>query len=231
MKIQAKIVFCIVLAFAMNSAKSQSKEIELRYKTSGLVHCIVTSFKGVPKEGETIIFEGKKKQVEAITDNKGLCDVWLPKGDVYLIKILAVGKEEEYSSIEVPDQPGKFSGTYTIQFELPLSATLDDVLFETGKSNLKSTSFASLNKLAELIKRKKDLFIVVVGHTDNVGDPKSNMSLSLARAHVVRNYLVERSGAAERISALGKGADEPIADNTSEAGRRLNRRTEIRLKE
>jgi outer membrane protein OmpA-like peptidoglycan-associated protein len=208
---------------------SQGVPGDLRFKKSGLIHCVVTSFKGVPKKGETLIFEGvnTKKQIESITDSKGLCDVWLPKGDTYMIKVLAVGKEQEYSTIEVPNKEGEFKGNYTIKFELPVSATLDDVLFETGKSILKPSSFASLDKLAELIRRKEDIKIKVIGHTDNQGDSASNMKLSIARARAVKDYLGKKSGSPERISADGKGAEVPVADNGYEEGRRLNRRTEI----
>lgn len=202
-----------------------------RYVKSGFVHCTVTSMKGVPKQGETVVFEGKRsqKQVQSISDSKGICDVWLPKGDVYLIKVLTVGKEEDYSSIEVPDKPGAFRGNYSIQFDLPTTVTLDDVLFETGKSILKPSSFPSLLKVAELLKHKKGLVIEVVGHTDNRGDAATNMKLSLQRAQVVKAYLAEHSGAGDRIQAVGHGADEPIAENDSEEGRKLNRRTEIHV--
>jgi len=213
--------------------KAQVQKSDPRYLTSGLIHCVVTSFKGEVKSGETIIFEGKKTKtkVEAITDKKGLCDVWLPKGDIYIIKVLTVGKEQDYSTIEVPNQPGQYGGKISIQFELPLTATLDDVLFETAQSNLKPSSFASLDKLAELIKRKENLKIHVVGHTDNKGDDASNMRLSLARAKAVKDYLGRKSGSPDRITFDGKGASEPIEDNSTEAGRKLNRRTEIQARE
>jgi outer membrane protein OmpA-like peptidoglycan-associated protein len=233
MKTKLKSVSILACCFATTILFSQGIPGDPRFKKAGLIHCIVTSFKGVPKKGETLIFEGikTKKEVEAITDSKGLCDVWLPKGDTYMIKVLAVGKEQEYSTIEVPNKEGEFKGNYTIKFELPVSATLDDVLFETGKSTLKPSSFASLDKLAELIKRKEDLKIIVIGHTDNQGDAASNMKLSLARANAVKDYLGKKSGCPERLKAEGRGADEPVADNGYEEGRRLNRRTEIQVTE
>ena len=204
---------------------------DARYETSGFIHCTVTSMKGKPKQGETLLFEGKKtkKVVQTISDAKGQCDVWLPKGDEYLIKVVAVGEEKDYSSISVPNKPGAFTGNYSIQFEMPLTVTLNDVLFETGKSTLKPSSFTSLLKLAELLNRKKGLVIEVVGHTDNRGDAAANRKLSFDRANAVKDYLAKHSGAGERIKANGKGADEPIADNETEEGRQQNRRTEIHI--
>lgn len=233
MKMKLKFIAAFLGVFYGSIVNSQEIPGDARFKTAGLIHCVVTSFKGVPKKGETLIFEGinTKKQIEVITDSKGLCDAWLPKGDTYMIKVLAVGKEQEYSTIEVPNKPGEYIGNYTIKFELPISATLDDVLFDTGKSTLKPGSFVSLDKLAELIRRKEDLKILVIGHTDSQGDAESNRQLSLARAKAVKDYLGKKSGSPERIKAEGRGASEPVADNASEEGRRRNRRTEIQVTE
>ena len=73
--------------------------------------------------------------------------------------------------------------------------------------------------------------VVVVGHTDNVGDAEDNLSLSLNRAEQVKAYLVDRGVEAARIEVNGKGDLEPIAPNDSEAGRAANRRVVVRILE
>ncbi|MCB0820281.1 MAG: OmpA family protein [Bacteroidetes bacterium] len=212
--------------------KAQVSREDKRFERFGYLQVTVTSMKGVPKLGETIIFEGTNKPVksfQAISDEKGKFDIWLPKGDTYKIKVLAIGELQDFNTVEIPDKPGAYQGKYQIQFELPLTVTLDDVLFETGKAEIKPSSFKSLNDLAELIKRKKNMEILVVGHTDDRGDQHKNLLLSIQRAEAVKKYLEQKSGATGRIKAEGRGDAEPVESNETEEGRRLNRRTEIRI--
>lgn len=108
-----------------------------------------------------------------------------------------------------------------------LVVTLGDVLFETGKAQLKGNAFDSLNKLSNFLKSYPDRSLVIEGHTDSVGSEESNMLLSQRRAEAVRSYLLQQGTAANRISALGKGEDYPVASNDSTSGRALNRRVEV----
>jgi len=75
------------------------------------------------------------------------------------------------------------------------------------------------------------LRIRITGHTDNVGDRDSNAKLSQARADAVKQYLVDKGVAADRIETRGAGPDEPIADNDTPAGQQKNRRIEFKLLE
>lgn len=221
-----------LLLSSVNLLNAQFSPDDKRFEHSGLLQVTVTSMKGVPKLGETIIFQGTKNPkltFEGISDVRGKFDIWLKKGEVYQVKILGIGEMKDFNSIEIPNEPGAYQGKYQIKFELPISVTLDDVLFETGKAEIKPSSFKSLNDLAELLKRKEQMIIKVIGHTDNRGDNTRNTLLSLQRAEAVRNYLLKKSGATGRIQAEGKGSTEPVADNDSEEGRKLNRRTEIRI--
>ena len=77
------------------------------------------------------------------------------------------------------------------------------------------------------MKNKPKVTILVEGHTDNVGNNKSNDALSLARAESVKKYLVTKGIESRRIKTKGYGKRKPIGDNNTEEGRRLNRRTEI----
>lgn len=105
--------------------------------------------------------------------------------------------------------------------------TLGDVLFETGKSQLKGSAFASLGKLSGFLQKYPDRSLTIEGHTDSVGSEDSNMALSQRRADAVRNYLLQQGIAANRLTAYGKGENYPVASNDSASGRAMNRRVEV----
>lgn len=108
-----------------------------------------------------------------------------------------------------------------------LVVTLGDVLFETGKAQLKGNAFASLGKLSSFMKNYPERTLIIEGHTDSVGSEDSNFSLSQRRAEAVQTYLLQQGIAPNRLSALGKGESYPVASNDSTSGRALNRRVEI----
>lgn len=101
-----------------------------------------------------------------------------------------------------------------------------EVLFPTGKWDLKAGAMAKLDQIAEAL-RGKEQPMVVFGFTDNVGTRDTNMDLSQKRANSVRDYLVQRGIPQDLVSAQGKGPDNPISDNGSVEGRASNRRVEI----
>jgi outer membrane protein OmpA-like peptidoglycan-associated protein len=101
-----------------------------------------------------------------------------------------------------------------------------EVLFKTGKWDLKPAAMAKLDQIADAL-RGKEQPMVVFGFTDNVGTRDTNMDLSTKRASSVRDYLVSKGIPQDLITAQGKGPDNPISDNTSVDGRAANRRVEI----
>ncbi len=108
-----------------------------------------------------------------------------------------------------------------------LVVTLGDVLFETGKSDLRGGTPDNLDRLAAFLKRYDTRTALVEGHTDNVGTESSNQSLSQRRASSVQSYLVNRGVNSSRISASGMGENSPIASNDTDTGRQQNRRVEV----
>jgi outer membrane protein OmpA-like peptidoglycan-associated protein len=104
-----------------------------------------------------------------------------------------------------------------------------EVLFKTGKWDLKAAAMAKLDQIAEAL-RGKEQPMVVLGFTDNVGNRENNMDLSMKRATAVRDYLVGRGIPSDLITAQGKGPDDPVSDNSSVDGRAANRRVEIVVK-
>jgi len=101
-----------------------------------------------------------------------------------------------------------------------------EVLFKTGKWDLKPAAMAKLDQIADAL-RGKEQPMVVYGFTDNVGTRDNNMDLSQKRAQSVRDYLVSKGIPQDLITAQGKGPDNPVADNGSVEGRAQNRRVEI----
>ena len=102
-----------------------------------------------------------------------------------------------------------------------------NIQFETGKYNLLSESFIELDKVAKILFENPKLKVQIVGHTDAVGKEADNVLLSKERANVVVAYLTTKGIQASRLSTEGVGASRPIADNQTEEGRSLNRRTEL----
>ncbi|HCN05768.1 MAG TPA: hypothetical protein DIS79_09115 [Bacteroidetes bacterium] len=103
---------------------------------------------------------------------------------------------------------------------------IENLLFETSSAVLPD-SVEELEVLFDFMKSRPAVNIRVEGHSDSRGNPKSNKVLSLARAEAVRGYLIKRGVDAKRIQTVGYGSARPIADNATEFGRSLNRRTEI----
>lgn len=101
-----------------------------------------------------------------------------------------------------------------------------EVLFKTGKWELKAGAMAKLDQIADAL-RGKEQPIVVYGFTDNVGAIDMNMDLSQKRAQSVRDYLVTKGIPQDLITAQGKGPSDPISDNGSIEGRAANRRVEL----
>ncbi|GAA4410361.1 PA14 domain-containing protein [Nibrella viscosa] len=104
---------------------------------------------------------------------------------------------------------------------------LKQVFFEQSNYVLRPESFTELNKLVQTLKTQPSLQIDIVGHTDNVGDPRLNLALSENRAKVVANYLIRNGIASDRLETKGYGGTRPIADNTTEGERAKNRRVEF----
>ncbi|MDB5222100.1 MAG: OmpA family protein [Chitinophagaceae bacterium] len=99
--------------------------------------------------------------------------------------------------------------------------------FETGKSDIKSESQNTVNQVADMLLFNKEMKVSIEGHTDNVGTPASNKTLSENRAKAVMNALILRGVDKSRLSAKGWGQEKPITDNKTDEGKAKNRRVEI----
>jgi outer membrane protein OmpA-like peptidoglycan-associated protein len=101
------------------------------------------------------------------------------------------------------------------------------ILFDTGKSDLKDAARTNIQNLAATMKNNPETNIMVIGHTDAVGSDQFNMNLSQQRAAAVKSYAAAQGIASSRLTTVGKGESEPIADNSTDTGKSQNRRVEI----
>ena len=101
------------------------------------------------------------------------------------------------------------------------------ITFDVGKSTIKPESMGEINRIVQLMTENPDLKFSVEGHTDNTGNPNSNQTLSEARSQAIVAKLVELGIAQNRLTAVGKGQNSPIADNNTDEGRAKNRRVEF----
>jgi outer membrane protein OmpA-like peptidoglycan-associated protein len=104
-----------------------------------------------------------------------------------------------------------------------------DILFDTGKSDLKPEAKTSLAKMAEIMKKYPENVLTVNGYTDNSGKAEKNDTLSAKRATAVKSQLVASGLPETAIGTKGLGAQNPIGDNAKAEGRKQNRRVEIEI--
>ncbi len=110
------------------------------------------------------------------------------------------------------------------------SFTTIDILFDTNKATIKSSSESVLKEIGTALNENPSVKILITGHTDNVGKDADNQKLSEQRAESVKNYLSKNFSIDKtRISTNGKGASEPISNNNSEFGKQQNRRVEFNV--
>jgi OmpA-OmpF porin, OOP family len=103
------------------------------------------------------------------------------------------------------------------------------VQFESGKAVLKAVSYEILDEIASIMKSYPDYKLIVSGHTDNQGNDVQNMNLSSERAKTCVDYLAFKGISASRMRSAGFGENRPIADNSNDYGRELNRRVEFEM--
>ncbi len=106
-----------------------------------------------------------------------------------------------------------------------------DISFATGRSDVSTTFAPILNQFATSLNQNPVTTVTIIGHTDTTGSDAINNPLSVDRANSTRNYLVARGVAGNRIATDGAGSRQPVADNSTDAGRAKNRRVEIYVAE
>ena len=106
---------------------------------------------------------------------------------------------------------------------------LMNIFFDNNEFALKPASLTELEKVVALLRENPSLAISIEGHTDNVGSDADNLKLSLNRAKAVTTYLVNQGIDSKRLTHKGYGSTRPIAPNSTQEGKALNRRTEMQV--
>ncbi|MCB0649801.1 MAG: PD40 domain-containing protein [Saprospiraceae bacterium] len=198
------------------------------------------SHRGFEANAEIIDLATGKTVTKTVADDLGELLLCLPAGKDYA---LYISKEKYlfYSENFSLHTPASIEAPYQIYVELqPVTeasiaeetapekpVVLKNVFFETGSAELKNASASELDKLFDLLTDNPELNIQINGHTDNVGNEADNLLLSEKRAKAVYGYLIEKGIDSVRLRYKGFGETKPVADNESEAGRKVNRRTEF----
>jgi outer membrane protein OmpA-like peptidoglycan-associated protein len=108
-----------------------------------------------------------------------------------------------------------------------LVLTLGDVLFTSGRADVKRGAMSNLSRLINFLDKYPDRTVAIHGYTDSLGSEEYNQGLSERRANSVKAYLAARGIDSKRLSASGMGRSDPVAGNDSGAGRQQNRRVEV----
>jgi outer membrane protein OmpA-like peptidoglycan-associated protein len=163
------------------------------------------------------------------TDAEGYAEVLVPAAQTYEVTYLSLGRKDIAATVTVTDEP-KQSIKLTLRYKSlppPPPFVLTGIVFDTGKAIVRSESSSKLDVVYEFMKYRKSARIEISGHTDNVGKPKSNKTLSMKRAEACRAYLIAKGIDGSRITAIGFGGERPIVANDSEENRQKNRRIEV----
>jgi len=175
-----------------------------------------------------------ESKIKNSTDASGSITMPYPTGQALAVNVSADGyvfyshniaadQQRKRDEIEIMLSPIK--QTSTLVEHTPI--VLNNVFFESGSAVLLSQSEVEINYLFQLLEDQPEMRIKIIGHTDDVGSDQSNMTLSSQRAKSVYDSLVAKGIPATRLQYEGKGETAPIADNNSEDGRQVNRRTEF----
>lgn len=114
-----------------------------------------------------------------------------------------------------------------VPIEVGQVVKMNNIFFEYKSSTLAQESFIELDRIVDEMEENETMEIEIEGHTDNKGSPEYNVKLSTQRAEIVRQYLINKQVAANRVKSVGYGEEKPIAENETEDGRSINRRVEF----
>ena len=163
------------------------------------------------------------------TDADGYAEVLVPVGQKYDATYLSLGGGDVATSVTVTDEP-KQNIKLTLRYKRPPARApfvLKGVNFDTGSANLRHEAALRLDLVVDFMKRRKSAAVEISGHTDNVGNAKTNKTLSLKRAQACRDYVISQGVEGSRIKAVGYGGEKPTVPNDTDENRQKNRRIEV----
>ncbi|MEK6481854.1 OmpA family protein [Catalinimonas sp. 4WD22] len=179
-------------------------------------------------ESPIVVDKDSKKEIEIEEKEMEKIEEELDPEPVPLTKPASVEKLDnrpmEMSSANLPKVEKKMQ--LAEKDKLNLEKT---VRFEFQTAELDQSSKQFLNQIAEIMRSNEWLKVELIGHTCNVGTEERNKALSIERAKVVQQFLLQKNVDSSRILISGAGETQPITENTTEEGRSINRRVEFRI--
>ncbi len=186
--------------------------------------------KGLPCAVELVDNSNNKALMRIQTDELGSYFIPLPSGKDYTFTVnrkgyfpysesypLSRSRSDSTYQKNIPLQPIELNATFTLQ----------NIQFASNSYQLLPDNLIELDKLLQALNDNPTLKVQIAGYTDNVGKEEDNLDLSNNRARAVAYYLSWKGIDGGRLSYKGYGSSKPVADNTTEAGRARNRRTEF----
>ncbi|MBX2899523.1 MAG: OmpA family protein [Cyclobacteriaceae bacterium] len=140
-----------------------------------------------------------------------------------------IGEGNDNPEVLIYLEKGKTANFDNKQVKVGEAITLNNILFDQGKSDIKAESKPELEKVVAFLKANPSAQIELSGHTSSEGERNYNKSLSYQRVRACKDYIVKAGIAEDRLVAVGYGPDRPVATNDTPAGRTLNRRVEMRI--
>jgi outer membrane protein OmpA-like peptidoglycan-associated protein len=201
-------------------------------KTEAAMKFIVVDKDQGPMRGVVVSLTapGGTKYYTDETDAEGYAEVLVPVGQKYELAYLSLGRQDVAATVTVTDQP-KQTVKLTLRYKrrpLPPPFVLSGVNFDTAKATIRPESLPRLDLVVEFMKHRKSARVEISGHTDNVGNPKANHTLSERRAEACRDYIISKGIDRGRLDAIGYGDERPLVPNDTDEGRQKNRRIEAK---
>jgi OmpA-OmpF porin, OOP family len=179
-----------------------------------------------------ILPSGKEVGIARSNPRTGEYKIVLPAGSLYGFRAEAdnyLAINENLDLAKSKEYKEATRDLFLVPYEVGEKILINNIFFEFGKADLRPESNAELNRLADFIRSSSEMELEVAGHTDNVGSPEKNLTLSQQRAKAVRDYLLLKGVEAKQLKSVGFGMTKPIASNSTEAGRQQNRRVEFTI--
>ena len=176
--------------------------------------------------------EGKEGGIATSSPSDGSYKIILPYGKKYAFLASAPGFISVNENLDLSDLKSYEEVTkdlYLVPIEVGQTVRLNNIFFETGKSDLLKDSYFELDRLVKVLLDNPTMEIEIEGHTDNVGSDASNITLSKNRAKAVYDYLVAKGISASRLKSNGYGKTRPVATNDTDDGRAQNRRVQFTI--
>jgi outer membrane protein OmpA-like peptidoglycan-associated protein len=195
----------------------------------------------IDEQGNTIRAQVEVELIDTVTheifgkyktDADGRYNIKVKPGKNYNVVFNKPGYFFQSVRVKAPDNAGSILDIAPItmqKVDIGKKVVLENIFFDIGKATLRIESIAELDRALKLMNDMKTLEIEISGHTDNRGSVASNKTLSENRAKTVVDYLIAKGIDAKRLQFVGYASEFPLANNDTDDGRQLNRRTEFKV--